>query len=146
MGRLQQPVGLPPAFEDVAMRYSRTLFEAWVDEAWENIPPSIRKEFANLVIVVEDEPSEEQLEAGGVPPGGTLLGLYEGVPLDKRGWHYQMALPDRITIFQRPLEQCADGDLRQAIYETLWHELAHHLGMDEKEVRAAENRKFGWRG
>ena len=127
------------------MRYSRTLFETWVDEAWENIPESIRRQFANLVIVVEDEPSEEQLEAAGVPPGGTLLGLYEGVPLDKRGWHYQMALPDRITIFQWPLEQCADGDMRQAIYETLWHELAHHLGMDEKQVRAAESRKFGWR-
>ena len=145
MERLRQSVGLAPALLGISMRYSRTLFEAWVDEAWENIPESIRREFANLVIVVEDEPSEEQLDAANVPPGGTLLGLYEGVPLDKRGWYYQMALPDRITIFQRPLELCAEGDLRQAIYETLWHELAHHLGMDEKQVRAAENRKFGWR-
>ena len=124
------------------MRYGRRRFESWVADAWESIPESIREEFSNLVITVEDEPSGEQLEAGGVPDGGTLLGLYEGIPLDSRGWFYQMALPDRITLFQGPLERLG-GDLRQAIYETLWHELAHHIGMDEREVRAAERRKFG---
>lgn len=125
------------------MRYPRTLFERWADEAWGSIPASIRREFSNLTVLIEDEPSREQLEAAGVPPGETLLGLYEGIPLDSRGWQYQMALPDRITLFQGPLERCAEGDIRQAIYETLWHELAHHLGMDEAEVRAAERRKFG---
>ncbi len=94
------------------------------------------------MIAVEDEPSREQLDAARVPRGDTLLGLYEGVPLDKRGWYYHMALPDRITLFQGPLERCGNGDIRQAIYETLWHELAHHIGMNEKEVRAAERRKF----
>ena len=125
------------------MRDSRSRFEAMVEDAWETIPESIRNEFSNLVIAVEDEPSEEQLEGAGIPPGDTLLGLYEGVPLDKRGWFYQMALPDRITLFQGPLERSAGRDLRQSIYETLWHELAHHLGMNEREVRAAERRKFG---
>lgn len=124
------------------MRFSRERFEAWVGDAWDSIPATIRDEFSNLVIAVEDEPSDEQLEAAGVPPGNDLMGLYEGVPLDQRGWHYQMALPDRITLFQGPLERCADGDVPQAIYETLWHELAHHLGMNEREVRAAERRKF----
>ncbi len=124
------------------MRYPRHRFESWVSEAWESIPEHLRREFSNLVIAVEDEPSDEQLEAGGVPEDGTLLGLYEGIPLDRRGWYYQMALPDRITLFQGPLERCG-GDIRQAIYETLWHELAHHIGMDEREVRAAERRKFG---
>lgn len=125
------------------MRYSRPRFEAMVEDAWETIPESIRSEFSNLVIAVEDEPSDEQLEGAGIPPDDTLLGLYEGVPLDKRGWFYQMALPDRITLFQGPLERSAGRDIRQAIYETLWHELAHHLGMNEREVRAAERRKFG---
>ena len=126
------------------MRYSRNQFEAWVDDAWESIPESIRHEFSNLTVIVESEPSEEQLEAAGVPRGDTLLGLYEGIPLDQRGWHYQMALPDRITLFQGPLERSVDHgtDIRQAIYETLWHELAHHIGMNEREVRAAETRKF----
>ena len=76
------------------------------------------------------------------PRAEPLLGLYEGIPLDRRGWFYQMALPDRITLFQGPLERLG-GDIRQAIYETLWHELAHHIGMNEREVRAAESRKFG---
>jgi predicted Zn-dependent protease with MMP-like domain len=124
------------------MLYPRSRFQSWVDEAWESIPESIRREFSNLVIAVEDEPSVDQLEAGQVPRGDTLLGLYEGVPLDQRGWFYQMALPDRITLFQGPLERYTDGDIRQGIYETLWHELAHHIGMNEKEVRAAERRKF----
>ena len=125
------------------MRYSRTRFEEWVDDAWESIPESIRKEFSNLVIAVEDEPSQEQLAKARVPRGGTLLGLYEGVPIKQRGWFYQMALPDRITLFQGPLERSAGSEIRQAIYETLWHELAHHIGMNEKEVQAAERRKFG---
>ena len=125
-----------------AMRYSKTRFEEWVNDAWESIPASIRREFSNLVIAVEDEPSQEQLDKAKVPPGGTLLGLYEGVPIKRRGWHYQMALPDRITLFQGPLER-SGGDIRQAAYETLWHEIAHHIGMSEQEVRAAERRKFG---
>ena len=125
------------------MRYSKTRFEDWVDDAWESIPESIRREFSNLVIAVEDEPSPEQLMKAKVPSGGTLLGLYEGVPIKRRGWFYQMALPDRITLFQGPLERSAGSDIRQAIYETLWHELAHHIGMNEQEVQAAERRKFG---
>ncbi len=125
------------------MRYSRTRFEEWVDDAWESIPESVRQEFSNLVIAVEDEPSREQLAKAKVPRGDTLLGLYEGVPIKRRGWYYQMALPDRITLFQGPLERSSGSNIRQAIYETLWHELAHHIGMNEKEVRAAERRKFG---
>ncbi len=124
------------------MRYRRDEFEDWVEDAWNSIPADIRARFSNVNIVVEDEPSAEQLYAGGVPPGGTLLGLYQGVPLDRRGWHYQMALPDRVTLFQGPLERHTRGDIRQAIYRTLWHELAHHLGMNEVQVRAAEKRKF----
>ncbi len=125
------------------MRYSKTRFEEWVDDAWESIPESIRREFSNLVIAVEVEPSQEQLAKAKVPRGDTLLGLYEGVPIKRRGWFYQMALPDRITLFQGPLERSAGSDIRQAIYETLWHEIAHHIGMNEQEVRAAEKRKFG---
>ncbi|MDE0105352.1 MAG: metallopeptidase family protein [Bryobacterales bacterium] len=114
-----------------------------MQDAWSSIPESIREQFSNLVIAVEDEPTHEQLHAARVPPGDTLLGLYEGVPLKRRGWHYQMALPDQITLFQGPLERMAGPDVQQAIYETLWHELAHHIGMTEAEVQQAERRKFG---
>lgn len=118
-------------------------FERLVDEAWETIPESFRERFSNLTVLVEDEPRDEHLEAAGVPPGHTLLGLYQGIPLSQRGWHYNMALPDQVTIFQRPIERAARSprEIPRIVYETLWHELAHHLGMDEKQVRAAERRR-----
>ena len=99
-----------------------------------------------LVVFVQDEPSWEDLRAGRVPRGGTLLGLYQGVPLAKRGVHYGMVLPDRVTLFQGPIERAARSrqDVAQTVYDTLWHELAHHLGMNEKEVRAAERRRRAW--
>ena len=125
------------------MRHARAVFRSWVEDAWSSIPESIREQFSNLVIAVEDEPTREQLESARVPHGDTLLGLYEGVPLKSRGWHYQMALPDRITLFQGPLERMAGPEVQKAIYETLWHELAHHIGMTEAEVQQAERRKFG---
>lgn len=125
------------------MRHSRSRFRSWVEQAFERIPEAIRREFSNLAITVQDEPTREQLLSSGVPLDSTLLGLYEGVPLDRRAWGYQMVLPDRITLFQGPIERHG-GDIRQVVYETLWHELAHHLGMDEDEVAAAELRKFRW--
>jgi predicted Zn-dependent protease with MMP-like domain len=121
----------------------RDEFEQLVSEAWERIPESFRKRFANLTIFVEDEPSAEHLEAAGTPEDYTLLGLYEGVPLSQRGWNYGMALPDRVTLFQRPIERAARSrrDVARVVYDTLWHELAHHLGMDEEQVRSAEARR-----
>lgn len=128
------------------MRIPRADFERLVDRAWETIPERFRERFSNVSIFVQDWPDPEQLEAGGVPPGGTLLGLYEGVPLDRRGWGYNMALPDRVTLFQGPIEQDARSrqEVGQIVFDTLWHELAHHLGMDEDEVRAAERRRGTW--
>ena len=121
----------------------RERFEALVEDAWDAIPEEFRDHFENVAIFVEDEPSPEQLETGGVGPGHTLLGLYEGVPLSKRGSGYTLAMPDRVTLFQGPIERAAPSyrDIPRVIYDTLWHELAHHLGMDEKEVRAAERRR-----
>jgi len=125
---------------------TRSAFEKYVDEAWERIPLSFRERFTNVVILVDDEPSPEDLEAGSVPPGGTLLGLYQGVPLSRRGIGYTLALPDRITLFQGPIERAARtrSEIPEVIEDTLWHELAHHLGMNEREVREAERRRRGW--
>ncbi|MGH9655478.1 MAG: metallopeptidase family protein, partial [Bryobacteraceae bacterium] len=94
----------------------------------------------NVAIVVEDEPAPAQLRARGVAPGSTLLGLYEGRPLTQRSVFEGFHLPDRITIFQRPHERIARSreHLERLVEETLWHEIAHHFGMDEREVRAAE--------
>ena len=128
------------------MRIPRAEFEELVDRAWRTIPQTFRDRFSNVALFVQDWPNEEQLRAGRVPPGGTLLGLYEGVPLDKRGWGYNMAMPDRVTLFQGPIEHEARSreEIGQVVFDTLWHELAHHLGMDEDEVREAERRRGTW--
>jgi predicted Zn-dependent protease with MMP-like domain len=118
-------------------------FERLVEEAWETIPESFREQFSNLTVAVEDEPRREHLDAAGVPRSHTLLGLYQGIPLSQRGWNYSMALPDQVTLFQGPIERAARStrEIPRIVYETLWHELAHHLGMNEKEVRQAERRR-----
>lgn len=97
----------------------------------------------NVVVVVEDEPSATQLAAGRVPRGSTLLGLYEGRPLPFRSVSQGFQLPDKITIFQRPIEQAAgsSAELERMVYDTLWHEVAHYFGMDERRVRTAERRR-----
>lgn len=127
-------------------RISRSEFEALVDRAWDTIPETFRERFSNVALFVQDEPTREQLAHAGVPPGDTLLGLYQGIPLDERGWNYSMAMPDQVTLFQGPIEREARTrrEIGQVVFDTLWHELAHHLGMDEDEVREAERRRGVW--
>jgi len=121
----------------------RDEFEKLAEEAWEAIPEEVRQHFSNVTIFIQDEPTGDDLDAGGVGPGHTLLGLYTGVPISKRGFGYGMVLPDRVLLFQGPIERAArrKRDIPRIVYDTLWHELAHHLGMDEKEVRDAERRR-----
>lgn len=122
---------------------SRDDFQQLADEAWDRIPEGFRNRFSNVAIFVQDEPSAEHLKSTGTPDGHTLLGLYQGIPLDRRGWGYNMALPDQVTLFQGPIERSASSsrEIPGIIYDTLWHELAHHLGMSESEVRGAERRR-----
>src|SRR2546426_3165270 len=105
----------------------RELFERLVADALTTIPRRFRAAMANLAIVVEDEPAVELLEEMEIEPPDTLLGLYQGIPLTERRWDYGNALPDRILIFQGPLERdAADSDeLVVAIGETLIHEIGH---------------------
>ncbi len=118
-------------------------FERLVEDAWDAIPEQFRDRFENVGVFVQDEPTREQLASARVGPGHTLLGLYEGIPLDRRGHGYSMALPDRVTIFRRPIlrQSRSEQETWEIVYDTLWHELAHHLGMDEREVRDAEERR-----
>jgi predicted Zn-dependent protease with MMP-like domain len=118
-------------------------FDKLVERALRRIPQRFRKRMDNVAIVVEPEPTRRQLLRAGVPPGGTLLGLYEGRPLPYRSTFEGFSMPDRITIFQRPHEQMARSleHLEQIVTDTLWHEVAHYFGMDEARVRAAERRR-----
>ena len=115
-------------------------FDEIVERALRNIPARFRSRMNNVAVVVEDEPAVSLLRARGVSPGGTLLGLYQGRPLIQRSVFEPFALPDQITVFQGPHERLARSreELEQLVEQTLWHEIAHHFGMNEREVRAAE--------
>lgn len=118
-------------------------FDQLVEEAYAGIPRRFRRRLKNVAIVVEPEPSAAQLARGRVPRGSTLLGLYEGRPLTTRSVFEPFAMPDRITIFQGPHERLARGaeHLAALVKDTVWHEIAHYFGMDERQVRAAERRR-----
>lgn len=116
---------------------TREEFEKLVTEAISELPDSIREKMDNVAVVLEDFPTPDQLKTGRVPRGGTLLGLYEGVPRTKRGPGYTMVLPDKITIFQKVIEtMAADGaQIKAQVKNTVWHEIAHHFGFSEAQLR-----------
>jgi predicted Zn-dependent protease with MMP-like domain len=124
----------------------RKKFERLVADALATIPRRFRKAIKNLAIVVEDEPSRELLREMEIDPPDTLLGLYQGIPLTERRWDYGNALPDRILLFQGPLERQSEGedDLVVAIGETLIHEVGHYFGLSEEEIQEIEENY--WRG
>ena len=118
-------------------------FDRLVAAAYARIPARFRRRLKNIAVVVEPEPAPAQLARGRAPRGSTLLGLYEGRPLTKRSVFEPFAMPDRITIFQGPHERLAHGPehLARLVEDTVWHEVAHYFGMDELQVRAAEQRR-----
>lgn len=104
------------------------------------MPEEFLARLQNVVVVVEDRPSHHQLGRVGLRHADTLLGLYEGVPLTKRGQHYGMVLPDKITIFRKPIEsRCRhDADIIAGIQRVVKHEIAHHFGISEARLRQIE--------
>jgi predicted Zn-dependent protease with MMP-like domain len=124
----------------------RERFERLVAEALREIPRRFRDAMDNVAVIVEDEPPPHILEEMEIEPPDTLFGLYQGTPLPERGWGYGNALPDRISIYQGPIEAaCADDDeIRDCVAETVIHEFGHHFGMSEEEIEEIEE-KF-WRG
>ncbi len=118
----------------------RERFEELAKLAFENLPDELGQKMENVVVVVEDYPSNETRKKMS-PRGGLLLGLYEGVPLTRRGNHYGVypVAPDKISLFQKNIEKVAGGEDETAamIRDVLIHEIAHHFGMDEKQIRDA---------
>jgi predicted Zn-dependent protease with MMP-like domain len=117
------------------MRISRDRFEQIVEEALRAVPAELRRAVDNVEIAVQDWPTDEQLATVDLTEEDSLFGLYEGVPLPERGIEPPL-LPDRITLFQGPLETACDteDDLRAEIRKTLVHELAHYFGFDEGRI------------
>ena len=103
------------------------LFELWVRESLESLPHDLRGGMSNVEVVVEAEPA----------PGSWLLGLYQGVPLTRRGAGYSGVLPDKITIYRGPLERLYGSDpdlLRAQVRRVVLHEVAHHFGISDARL------------
>ena len=116
---------------------SRREFTRLVRQAYRNVPSPVKSALRNLDIAIEDWPDPEDLDSIGVTGGvsHTLFGLYTGVPLPEREGP-EPALPDRITIFRRPiLRSCSSrSEAEREIRVTLWHEIGHYLGMSEEDL------------
>lgn len=114
----------------------KSKFEKLVQDGVREIPENFRRKLSNVAIVVEDDPSRDQLKKLKISGSMNLLGLYEGIPQTKRD-NYGMVLPDKITVFKNPIENIAssDNEIREVVKNTVWHEIAHHFGLGEKKVR-----------
>lgn len=115
----------------------RKRFEALVEEALQSLPPKFAARLDNVSVIVEDLATRDQLDQVELEDPHHLLGLYEGIPLTNRPGGYAGALPDRISIFQVPIEEMShnDDDIRRQVRETVMHELGHFFGMDEEQLR-----------
>jgi len=119
---------------------NREGFEWLVARAVDSLPEEFRTKLENIDVVVEDWPIQGQLNRVGLRRGQTLLGLYEGVPLTKRSRHYGLVLPDKITIFQKPIEaKCKDeAEITAEIQRVVRHEIAHHFGIGDARLEQLE--------
>jgi predicted Zn-dependent protease with MMP-like domain len=119
---------------------TRDRFERLVEEALRGIPRRFRDAIKNVAVIVEDEPPDHVLQDMDIGPEDELFGLYEGTPLPDRGASYCNTLPDRISIYQAPIEEACDtdDDIRICVAETVIHELGHYFGMSEEEIEEIE--------
>lgn len=117
-------------------------FEKLVNEAVFSLPDKIREKMDNVEVVIEREPSQEQLKKTGIRAGTLLLGLYEGTPKTQWGRSFGMILPDKITIFQDSIENISrtPEEIKETIRNTVWHEIAHHFGLGHKEISELEKK------
>jgi predicted Zn-dependent protease with MMP-like domain len=118
------------------LQITREEFEELVGVALDGLPPEIAEAVENVAVVVEDEPTREDLLSVGIEPGeDELFGLYQGVPIDERG-HAYTGLPDRIAIFMGPILR-ACGSRREVVREvrvTVVHEVGHYFGLEEEDL------------
>lgn len=118
----------------------REKFERLVARAVEELPEEFLACLDNVAVVVEDSPTPAQLRRAGLGRGQTLLGLYEGVPRTERQ-SYGLVTPDRITIFQKPIEAMCRGnnETTAEIQRVVRHEIAHHFGLSDERLQEIEN-------
>ncbi len=120
----------------------RQKFEKLVEQSLKRLPGKFLEELDNIVIDIENEPPQEVLDDLGVEDGA-LYGLYQGVPLTEREWNYGNVLPDRIVIYQGPIERDArnDAEVEEIVLDTVMHEIGHYFGFDDATLYSIEDEK-----
>jgi predicted Zn-dependent protease with MMP-like domain len=123
------------------MKLTRKEFEELVVLALKRLPKFFRKKMKNVDVVVEDRASRELLSEMGLRSPFELLGLYQGVPLDRRGFYYGNVLPDKITLFQIPIESMCQTkeELEERVREVVIHEVGHYFGLSDEKLRELED-------
>ena len=119
------------------MRTTRERFEELVAQALDELPAPFAAALHNVEVIVEDHPSPDDLRSTRVRPHCTLLGLYRGVPLSRRGRGYHLVTPDVIVIFHEPIERLArdEADLKARVRRVVRHEIAHYFGISDERLR-----------
>jgi predicted Zn-dependent protease with MMP-like domain len=119
-------------------------FDKIISQAMDELPDEYIQKLNNIVVTYEDEPTPEQREKLRLRCDQTLFGLYEGIPLTKRGAGYNFVLPDKITIFKNPILAFSHDltSFKAHVKHTLWHEIAHFFGLDHGRIHAIER---NWR-
>jgi predicted Zn-dependent protease with MMP-like domain len=122
----------------------RQEFEALVFRAIESLPAEFKNKLENVDVLVEDWPSPQQIRQLRIRSKAQLLGLYEGVPQTRRDSGYNLVLPDKITVFQKPIElKCrSDKEIEAEIGRVVQHEIAHHFGIGDATLYRIERQKL----
>jgi predicted Zn-dependent protease with MMP-like domain len=124
----------------LTMKLTREEFEELVVLALEKLPKFFKKKMKNVDVVVEDRAPRDLLSEIGLRSTYDLLGLYQGVPLDRRGFYYGNVLPDKITLYQIPIESLCQTkeEIEEKVREVVIHEVGHYFGLDDARLRELE--------
>lgn len=118
-------------------------FDQLITDVMDELPMEYIENMKNVSIVIADAPTPEQRIKLNLQCNQTLYGLYEGIPLTGRGAGYNLVLPDKITLFKEPMQASSStlAQFREQLKRTLWHEIAHHYGLDHDRIHKLENSK-----
>ena len=123
------------------MKLTRREFEEIVVSALKRLPKFFKKKMKNVDVVVENRAPRDVLSEMGLRSPSELLGLYQGVPLDRRGFYYGNVLPDKITLFQIPIESMCrtKEEVEEKVKEVVIHEVGHYFGLSDERLKEIED-------